>query len=278
MKRRHYDQRAALDAPAAAHGRRGRPSRLGQDSSEAGRSAEGGKGAGPQTPHVSIVLPVYNQADHLERVVRAYVQALESAAVAHELVLVVNGCSDASPALAADLARAHPSVRTITSDRSGWGHAVRLGVASARGALVAYTNAARTSPPDLVQAVRLAMNNPGVIVKANRRIRESVVRRLGSVLYNFECRMLFDLACWDVNGTPKVFPRSCTRLLSLTRDDDLIDLEFTVVARDERYPLIEVPIVATTRHGGRSTTNLRAAVRLYWSAVRFWRQRARPTS
>jgi hypothetical protein len=85
--------------------------------------------------------------------------------------------------------------------------------------------------------------------------------------------MLFDLACWDVNGTPKVFPRSCSRLLSLTREDDLIDLEFNVVARDARYPLIEMPIVATTRHGGRSTTNLRAAARMYWGAVRFWQAR-----
>jgi hypothetical protein len=61
----------------------------------------------------------------------------------------------------------------------------------------------------------------------------------------------------------------------LTRDDDLIDLEFAVIAREERYPLIEVPIVATTRHGGRSTTNVKAAARLYWGAVRLWRERAR---
>jgi hypothetical protein len=177
--------------------------------------------------------------------------------------------------VAADLGRAHASVRTITSQKSGWGHAVKLGIASARGDLLAYTNSARTSAHDLVRAVALAMNNPGVVVKASRRLRESAIRRTGSVLYNFECRMMFDLACWDVNGTPKVFPRSCRRLLSLTHEDDLIDLEFNVIARDEQYPLIEMPIVSTTRHGGRSTTNMRGAARLYWGAVRFWRTRAR---
>jgi glycosyltransferase involved in cell wall biosynthesis len=226
-------------------------------------------------PAVSVVLPVHNQADHLQRIVQGYVEAFTSGGIRHELILVVNGCSDASPALAADLGRRHPSVRTITSEKSGWGHAVKLGIAAARGDLVAYTNSARTSADDLVRAVSLAVNNPGVVVKASRRIRESAVRRTGSVIYNFECRMLFDLACWDVNGTPKVFPRTCTRLLSLTREDDLIDLEFNVVARDERYPLIEMPIVATARHGGRSTTSVRGAVRLYWGAVRFWRTRAR---
>jgi hypothetical protein len=177
--------------------------------------------------------------------------------------------------VASDLARIYPSVRVMTSDRPGWGRAVKLGIASARGDLLAYTNGARTSADNLIQAVVLAMNNPGVVVKANRRMRDSVIRRTGSVLYNFECRMLFDLACWDVNGTPKVFPRSCSRLLSLTRDDDLIDLEFNLIARDAHYPLIEMPIVATARHGGRSTTNVRGAVRLYWGAVRLWRVRAR---
>jgi hypothetical protein len=61
--------------------------------------------------------------------------------------------------------------------------------------------------------------------------------------------------------------------MSLTRDDDLIDLEFNVIARDAQYPVIEMPIVVTTRHGGRSTTNMRGAARLYWGAVRFWRAR-----
>ena len=227
------------------------------------------------SPLVSVVLPVHNQADHLQRVVSQYVDALAVEGIAHEMVLVINGCSDASPAVASDLARMYPSVRVMTSERPGWGRAVKLGIASARGDLLAYTNGARTSADNLIQAVVLAMNNPGVVVKANRRMRDSVIRRTGSVLYNFECRMLFDLACWDVNGTPKVFPRSCSRLLSLTRDDDLIDLEFNLIARDAHYPLIEMPIVATARHGGRSTTNVRGAVRLYWGAVRLWRARAR---
>lgn len=229
-------------------------------------------------PLVSVVLPVHNQADHLQDVVRQYVKGLTAAAIDHELLLVVNGCSDESSTLAAALVRDHPSVRTMTSARAGWGHAVRQGIASARGDLVAYTNSARTSAPDLVQAIRLALNNPGVVVKANRRLRESLVRRTGSVIYNFECRLLFDLASWDINGTPKVFPRSCARLLSMTRDDDLIDLEFNVITRDERYPLIEMPIVATARHGGRSTTDMSAAARLYWGAIRFWRERTRASA
>jgi hypothetical protein len=118
-----------------------------------------------------------------------------------------------------------------------------------------------------------ALAYPEVALKANRRIRESRRRRLGSLIYNLECRALFDLSVWDINGTPKIFPRSFDKLLALTRDDDLLDCEFNVVCRTNGYPMIEVPILATERHGGRSTTNYSSAIRMYTGAYAMWRAR-----
>ena len=116
-----------------------------------------------------------------------------------------------------------------------------------------------------------ALAHPNVVVKSNRKIRESWRRRLGSLLYNLECRALFDLSAWDINGTPKIFPRAFTRLMALTRDDDLIDAEFNVVCRRENYSLIEVPVFSYKRHGGRSTTNYRSAWKMYAGVFQMWR-------
>ncbi|HWP66753.1 MAG TPA: glycosyltransferase, partial [Candidatus Limnocylindria bacterium] len=193
-------------------------------------------------PLASVVLPVHNQADHLGQVVDDYVAALARAPLAFELILVPNACRDRTPALAHELAARHPGVRVVESDLGGWGRAVRLGLAAATGSLLCYTNSARTTPEDLTLALLYAVAHPGVVIKANRKIREHWTRRLGSLLYNLECRALFDLACWDVNGTPKVFPRSMEALLRLTRDDDVIDAEFAAVCRREGYPMLEVPI------------------------------------
>ncbi len=104
------------------------------------------------------------------------------------------------------------------------------------------------------------------------RLGRSGLRKLGSALYNRECRLLHDIPCLDVNGTPKLFPRRFDRLLALTRDDDLIDLEFLVTCRREGYPVEEVPIVAGPRHGGESTTRLSSARKLYLGAFRMWRE------
>ena len=222
---------------------------------------------------ISIILPVHNQADHIERLVRDYVGELRKVPSDYELVLVENASRDNTLAVCRRLESELSCVKVITSDKAGWGRAVRVGLEKVGGDLICYTNAARTTPQDLVVCLLYAVAYGGIVVKANRKIRENWRRRLGSLLFNIECRTLFDLSNWDVNGTPKVFPRSFGNLRDLRRADDLIDTEFCIVCRQHDYPMIEVPIFSTRRHGGKSTTGYRSAFRLYWGAIALWRKR-----
>jgi glycosyltransferase involved in cell wall biosynthesis len=215
----------------------------------------------------SVILPVYCQADHLETVVREYENALAKLPCAHELLLIVNGSGDNSLAICRALAGELKDVRVHESPVAGWGAAVKMGLREAKGDLLCYTNLARTSARDLLLLLLYAFANPDTVVKANRKIRDSAYRRVGSLLYNIECRTLFDLSYWDINGTPKVFPRAFGGLLGLTRDDDLIDLEFNVICRQHDYKVLEVPVFSARRHGGRTTTNIRSAWRMYLGAL-----------
>jgi glycosyltransferase involved in cell wall biosynthesis len=224
-------------------------------------------------PSLSIILPVHNQADHLREVVLEYLAALAKVPNEYEIILTPNACQDGSLAIAQSLAQEYPTVSVVQSDLGGWGRAVRLGLSAARGQLLCYTNLARTSAQELTLLLLYASVYPDVVVKANRKIRENWRRRLGSLLYNLECRALFDLSYWDINGTPKVFPRAFDKLLRLTREDDLIDAEFSLICRTEGYPLVEVPIFSYRRHGGKSTTNYYSAARMYWGAYQMWRER-----
>lgn len=220
----------------------------------------------------SIVLPVHNQADHIRNVVAGYRDALRQVAGSRELVLVPNGSTDDSVAVCRALEAEFGDIRVVALESGGWGRAVRAGIAASAGDRICYTNTARTTPEMLALLLLYSDAYRGVVVKANRRIRDTIYRRLGSLLYNLECRALFDLAVWDINGTPKVFPRSFEGLLELQRDDDLIDLEFNVVCRRRNYPVIEVPLLETVRHGGRSTTNVNSAIAMYRGAWQMSRE------
>jgi len=221
---------------------------------------------------ISIILPVHNQEDHIAEIVRDYQSALSKVPATCELILVTNACRDCSPQVCQELASKSETVKHIDTKNGGWGRSVKLGLKEATGDILCYTNSARTSSEILTLVLLYAIAYPKVVVKANRKIRESLRRRLGSLIYNLECRAFFDLPTWDINGTPKVFPRSFEKLLQLERDDDLIDAEFNAICRREEYPLIEVPVLSTKRHGGKSTTNISSAVKMYWGAYELWRK------
>jgi glycosyltransferase involved in cell wall biosynthesis len=215
----------------------------------------------------SIVLPVYNQESHIQAVLEEYVTNLQRLHMAYELLPVINGPRrDRSLEVCQELQSKFRCIRTLCIDAGGWGRAVRHGLSEARGDLLCFTNSARTTSRDLLLALVYGSVHDDAVIKANRKIRSSARRRLGSLLYNLECRALFDLPYWDVNGTPKVFSRKLSRLLELTRDDDLIDLEFNVICRLADYPVIEIPIFSSKRHSGKSTTSLTSALHMYVGA------------
>ena len=210
---------------------------------------------------ISLILPVYNQADHIAAVVREYQAAMEKLVGEYEIILVPNGCRDDSVAVCELLAGSN--VRVVNSQVAGWGRAVNLGLAAARGDLLCYTNSARTPAEDLIDVLKVARERRDAVVKATRRVREGWRRWLGSKLYNVECRLFLGTRSDDVNGTPKAFSRTLTKLLELKRQDDLIDAELLAVAHREGYPVVEVPVGTRQRRGGASTTKLKSAWKMY---------------
>jgi glycosyltransferase involved in cell wall biosynthesis len=223
---------------------------------------------------VSVVVPVHNESMHVADMAGEFTTALGTLGTPFELLLVPNNCRDNTVEICQALSQANAAVRVVASELGGWGRAVRLGLAHARGDTVCYTNGARTSAADLLAVLTTARDNPRAVVKATRIEREHWTRRFGSALYNLECRLLLGSAFRDVNGTPKVFPRAYTPLLQVTRDDDLIDAEFCRIVAVQGYPRIEVPVKGTARRSGRSTTNYRSALKMYRGALQMaWTSR-----
>ena len=221
-------------------------------------------------PELSLVLPVYQQADHIAAAVQAFHGVLAGMGPAFEIILVPNGFDDGSEEICAGLAERLADVRSIGSPEAGWGRSVRVGIAAAKGRLIAYSNSARTQPQELAALLRAALSEPTAVTKAIRPVRGSLVRGIGSWLYNVECSMLLGTGTKDINGTPKIFPREFAALLALQSCDDLIDLEFLCLCRRHGYPVREIALTQDQRYGGQSTTGWRTAARLYAGAIRIW--------
>ncbi len=223
-------------------------------------------------PQVSVVLPAYRDAENVRVVIPEMIKEITKLGISFEVIVVVNGPHDGTDEAAAALQASDPRVRSIRVDGAGWGRAVRAGLETAQGELLAYTNLARTPPHVLRTALALALDCRGFVIKATRRVRDNAIRRAGSVLYNLECRALFDLSVFDVNGTPKVFPSELADLRRLRRNDDLIDVELLAVCSAQDYQVVEFSVPPLPRHSGRSTTNFASAWRMYRGALQLRRQ------
>ncbi|MDP3940863.1 MAG: glycosyltransferase [bacterium] len=211
----------------------------------------------------SIILPVYKQESHIVPLLQEFIKGLQKITKQYELLVIINGPASNEYKRLVEFAKPRDFIRAFYLDRAGWGRAVKFGISKAKGRYICYTNSARTNVADLLQMLSYSKNNKDVVVKATRIIRESWMRKFGSILYNLENRFLLKTPVWDVNGTPKVFPKNLLKKITLDSENDLIDAELMVKCFRNHIPILEVPVLFTKRKGGKSTTNLLSAFRMY---------------
>ena len=105
---------------------------------------------------ISAVLLAHNEEAHLKEVVEGYGMALSNLGREYEILLVDDGSTDRTPALAEELAAHHPRMKVLRHpEHRGHGAALRTGLAAARHPLLFYTTCDRQyQPADLKRLVQ----------------------------------------------------------------------------------------------------------------------------
>ncbi len=144
----------------------------------------------PDTPLISVVVPVHNEAPNLLPLITAIGLALDG--IEHEIVYVDDGSSDATPAILAETARALPNFVHIRHRNScGQSAAVITGVRAARGIYIATLDGdGQNDPEDIPAMLEAAMAAEAfgpkpVLIAGHRTTRkDSEAKRWGSRIAN----------------------------------------------------------------------------------------------
>ena len=92
---------------------------------------------------------------------------------------------------------------------------------------------------------------PDVVLKANRRIRDSAARRMGVAALQPRVPGAVRSRRLGHQRHPEALPPLVQPAAHAPQPNgDLIDAEFVLACKQERYPIIEIPLLATTRLGG----------------------------
>jgi glycosyltransferase involved in cell wall biosynthesis len=128
----------------------------------------------PKRIDVSVVLPVFNEVDHLEQEIKRIRKALDDSEFTYEIIVVDDGSSDRSGELA-DSIEGVRTLRFLTN--RGSGSARKYGSLSARGDVVVWTDVDMSYPNDEIPRLVSELAGYDQVVGA-RKTEEGTVKFL----------------------------------------------------------------------------------------------------
>lgn len=218
---------------------------------------------------LSIVIPMWNEQSYIERAVRAVTEACErlkalGEILDHEVVIVDDASTDASPALAEAMAAADPRIVVVhhTANRK-LGGSIRTGLTTVTGDLVLYTDA--DLPFDLVEldrACRILRTYEADVVSAYRHDRtgEGPRRAAYSWGYNLLVQWFFATRLRDINFAFKLVRRCVLDEVELKSEGSFIDAELLIRAQRLGFSVVQIGVDYFPRTRGVSTLSSRAVI------------------
>jgi len=206
-------------------------------------------------PHLSVVIPVYEEEDSLAPLHGELDAALRGVAGGVEILYVDDGSRDASLARLREIAARDPRVRVVALDGNhGQSAAFEAGFRHARGEVVATLDADGQNDPADLPLLLAHLDEADVVngVRAGRH--DSIARKLSSRIANgFRNRMTHESVS-DVGCSLRVMRRAYLDRVKLWRG---MHRFLPTLLRLEGARIVEVPVSHRPRRHGTSKYGIR---------------------
>ena len=230
---------------------------------------------GRRLPALSYFFPAHNEAANLHGLVVEALETLPALAETFEIIIVNDGSRDETPAIADELAVAHPEVRAVHHRTNlGYGAALRSGFAAARHDHLAFTDGDRQfKVADLGRLIeRLSRGDADAVVGYRIRRADPLVRTVYAKLYRLANVIFFGLKVRDVDCACKLFTRASLEGVNVESGGAFFSAELLIKLRARGRRLAEVGVPHYPRTAGSATGAkpqvVVRAVRDFW-ALRF---------
>jgi glycosyltransferase involved in cell wall biosynthesis len=204
-------------------------------------------------PHISIVIPIYNEQAILEEAVTDVRRRLEPLGWSYEIILAENGSKDRTIEIGHELATkfADPSdgqVKIISMGEPNYGKALKQGILLARGEIVICDEIDLCDTDFHKRAVEILETGAADLVigsklAAGAADERPLIRHAASVAYSALLKIMLGFRGTDTHGL-KAFRR--TALLDTVRaclvDKDVFASEFVIRADRGGVLIREIPV------------------------------------
>jgi len=201
----------------------------------------------PSAPHLSIVIPIHNEASVLQGALGDLTEQLFQLNVSYEVLLAENGSSDGTLALAQRLAKSRSEIRVLSTKRPNYGLSLRSGIEAAKGRYVVCDEIDLLDASFYREALAILESGRAELVVGSKLSRGASDERpwwrhVASLSYTRLLRLLVGFRGTDTHGL-KAFRRE--PLLKVVRacriDKDVFASELVIRAERAGLQVIEIP-------------------------------------
>lgn len=255
-----------------------------------GTAPDPAPGAAPDpAPELSVVIPVYNEGEAVEPVLRALSAGIGTS---RELIVVWDFDGDTTRPVVERLQAEMPGLRGLRNDLGrGVLNAMRAGIDGARGSLVLISMADGSDEPGIVDSMVALGRDGAAVVAASRYMRGGhqvggpLLKRALSRIAGLTLHWFGGIATHDPTNNFKLYRRDFLDTVTIESEAGFeLALELTVKATLAGRRVAEVPTTWRDRTAGESHFRLRQWLPHYlrWYLValrgRLWRRPLRRRS
>lgn len=225
---------------------------------------------------LSIVIPVYNEAQTIDTVIRKIKSVTLPGNTAKEIIIVDDKSTD-DTAKRLEQRKGDPTIKIYQQDKNmGKSSAVRMGLRKATGDIILIQDAdLEYNPDDYPQLIYPIIRNEASVVYGSRFKgvieKMPLINRFANIMSNMTINLLSTAEITDLHTCYKVFKKEILTGINITSKDFAFDAEITVKIIRSGYKICEIPItyVARTRKEGKKITWMQA-LDVYRSLIVYW--------
>jgi len=219
-----------------------------------------------EAPDVSVVVPVFNEEQHLEPLHDRITRALEGAGERYEVIYVDDGSSDRSLELLSGFVARDPRVRVVEFSRNAGQHAAVLaGFEESRGRVVVTLDADLQNPPEEIPKLLAAIRAGNDVAGGWRTLRQdSLFRRLASGVINRLTSKALGVRMKDYGCMLRAYRREVVDGVVRCGEASAF---IPALANTFAKRIVEVPVAHEERLGSRSRYGLIRLVNLQFDLV-----------
>jgi len=207
-------------------------------------------------PLISIIVPVYNEAESLRELHSRLTKVLGAAGYDYEVLCVDDGSRDETPEILRELSEIDLRFRAVILSRNfGKEVAMTAGLDHARGEMVVPIDADLQDPPELIPLMVAKANEGYDVVYARRRARkgEGIVKLATASLFYRFINLISNVRIPENTGDFRLMRRNVIDALSLLRERKrFMKGLFAWVG----YRQVEIPYDRDARFAGTTKWNL----------------------